>query len=115
MATASSKLTPLTLPRELRDLIYEFTFSEVIGLSFSRPDHNTPIRNNGGLVLTNRQIHNEAITKYYRHSIFYTIPEYTSLCGTQLCRQNTATRSEVSGSGRLSGRMRVPISGQGVW
>ncbi|KAI5358937.1 hypothetical protein Slin14017_G112200 [Septoria linicola] len=66
--------TFLTIPREIRDLIYDQIFHHNI-VHLSLPTR----RRNIGLLRTCHQIHDEAIKSYYKHTTFYTDVRIASL------------------------------------
>ena len=65
----------LSSPRELRDQIYELTFSNMVVRI--RPqnyaehyDSKVPADRNAGLLLASKQLHNETTLLYYKHTSF---------------------------------------------
>ncbi|KAK4617886.1 hypothetical protein CLAFUW4_11998 [Fulvia fulva] len=64
-AKADSKASVLTLPRELRDIIYEYTFSgHEYSIHDKKRDHTT------GLLRACQQLRAESITTYYKLTRF---------------------------------------------
>ncbi|KAF2162707.1 hypothetical protein M409DRAFT_26944 [Zasmidium cellare ATCC 36951] len=71
--TPSAPCRLLALPRELRDIIYEYTFTSFernIRKRLKREAKPTAGNCNASLVLTCKQIHAESIKAYYLHTIF---------------------------------------------
>lgn len=60
---AQSRL--LALPRELRDTIYGYTFTNTVDVKGKAVG-----KHNAGLLATNKQIRHEAIKQYYKRMIF---------------------------------------------
>lgn len=72
----------MSLPAELRNEIYEMAFTDHIVAITAADDweriesplgircYKRPYSTAPGILLANKQIHHEAITYYYRHSMF---------------------------------------------
>ncbi|KAF2164998.1 hypothetical protein M409DRAFT_24899 [Zasmidium cellare ATCC 36951] len=72
MAPMQSKPPLLTLPRVLRDIIYEYALKTDVTVEFQRTGlyNEAPLVNTPGLPLVCKQLHRESIQLYYMYSKF---------------------------------------------
>ncbi|KAK4494830.1 hypothetical protein PRZ48_014186 [Zasmidium cellare] len=79
MAEDNTQSRLLALPRELRDVIYEYTFTTTVQIG-----DRSLRRRNAGILSTCHQIRAEAIKLYYQRTVFEAIGKRSSLLEQRL-------------------------------
>lgn len=105
VASSPSQATPLdlpnrllSLPRELRDQIYEYVFNNEVEIKWYREwDTSRPIpeEHKAGLTLVNKQVHQETVDLYYAKTDFICY-DYNTLIGWWSHQLSAKARDKIT-------------------